>query len=125
MRFKRFAKGHVRGRKVGMNKAEESYATRLAGEVLAGNISAWWYEPVSLKLSEGVRYTADFMVVAADDVIELHEVKAGRLNKQTEKIVPLCEDAGRAKFKVAREMFPFRFVMAWQYKGVWYFDREE
>lgn len=104
---KRFAKGRTARRAPGtMNKTEARYAERLQIQLLAGEIAAYGFEVVTLKLADRTRYTPDFFVLAADGAIEFHEVKACRSNG-----VPLFEDDARVKIKVAAEqhwMFVFK-----------------
>lgn len=126
MRRTRFAKGFQRGRKVGKNKLEQAYDAVLAGQKLAGLIQDYWFEPCSLKLAEGTRYTPDFMVVMPDMEVRFIEVKAGMAVKKdgvaTGETKAISEDASRVKIKVAANKFPFRFVVAYHRKGEWFWD---
>lgn len=77
--------------------------TRRAAELdtlqRAGDIQAWAYEAVTLKLANGVRYTPDFLVLDASDKVRLEEVKGH------------WRDDARVKIKVAARLFPmFTFV---------------
>jgi hypothetical protein len=111
MRFTRFAKGRrsIRGDK---NKTELRYEELLALRKMAGEIQDFAYEPIRLRLAaDNAFYAPDFGVLAADDVYECHEVKAGRLNESGE-LVTLEEEAARVRRKVAAEKHPFRFVLA-------------
>jgi hypothetical protein len=119
-RFTRFAKGFQKGRKVGKNKLEQEYELILDAAVKRQEIQEFGYEWLTLKLANDTRYTPDFFVLENDDTLTCVEVKAGMLNKQTNEVVPLSEDASRIKIKVAAERFPFRFVMAFRYKGQWH-----
>lgn len=120
MRRTRFGKGFQKGRKVGMNKLEIAYAHVLEDAVRSGDVQMYAFEAMSLKLAEGTRYTPDFMVMLHDDTIEFHEVKAGRMDKSKEVVVPMSEDASKVKIKVAAEKFPFRFFLKFSHKGSWY-----
>lgn len=126
MRRTRFAKGFQVGRKVGMNKLEEAYAGLLAGRKLAGEIEDYWFESITLKLADGVRYTPDFLVMMPDGELQLHEVKAGMAVKKdgvaTGETKAMSEDASRVKIRVAAAKFPFRFILAYARKGQWFFD---
>ncbi len=111
MRFTRFAKGRksVRGEK---NKTELRYEEFLGLRKLAGEIQEFAYEPIRLRLAaDNAFYAPDFGVLAADDVYECHEVKAGRVT-DAGTLVPLEEEAARVRRKVAAEQHPFRFVLA-------------
>lgn len=119
MRRTRFAKGFHSGHKKGQNKTEASYAAYLHGLKVSGQIVNCYFESITLKLSNNVRYTPDFLVEELDGTLTCVEVKAGMKNK-TGEIVPISEDASRVKLNIAAEAFPFRFQLAYLYKGVWY-----
>ena len=79
-RYTILAKGleRKRGKK---NKTEQAYERFLALEKAAGRVKDWWFEPMSLRLSEcdegqPLRYTFDFMVLAADGTVYMDDVKA-------------------------------------------------
>ena len=85
--------------KVGaMNKTEAAYDTHLAALQHAGEILWRKFEGLKLRLADNTFYTPDFAVMAADGVIECHEVKG------------FWQDDARAKIKVAADLYPFRFV---------------
>jgi len=93
-----------------MNKTEARYAEHLQMLLLAGEIAAYGFEVVSLKLADKTRYTPDFFVLAADGAVEFHEVKGCRSDGK-----PLFEDASKIKVKVAAEvhwMFVFKGAYA-------------
>jgi hypothetical protein len=81
-----------------MNKTEKQYAGHLEQKKLAGKILWFAFEPIKLRLADNTFYTPDFAVMAADGVIELHEVKG------------FWTDDARVKIKVAADKFPFRFM---------------
>ena len=96
---------HVIGK---MNKTEEAYSQVLEARKLEGSIRDWKFEAIKLRLASLTYYSSDFLVIAGDDVVELHEVKG------------FWEDDARVKIKVAAEQFPwFRFVGVTRRKGVW------
>jgi hypothetical protein len=117
MRHTRYAKAFQRGAKKGMNSTESAYSMNLAIQLSVREIESYSYEPLTLRLADGVRYTPDFLVVK-DGIVELHEVKAGRLDKAG-KVKALTEDASRIKLKVAAKQYPFRFVLAVLSKHGW------
>lgn len=128
MRFTRFAKArpghkaHVRGE---MNKTEQRYQDHLATRKLAGEIQDYAYEPIRLRLAQdNAFYAPDFGVLCNDDVYEIHECKAGRVDKTTGKLVALEEEAARVRRKLAAELHPFRLVLAveWPKKSGGGFD---
>lgn len=84
--------------KVGaMNKTEAAYDQHLALLQHAGEILWRRFEGLKLRLADNTFYTPDFAVMAADGVIECHEVKG------------FWQDDARAKIKVAADQYPFRF----------------
>ena len=117
MRRTRYAKAHQKGAKVGMNGTESAYKLKLAVEKNKGEIESFEFEAITLKMAEGVRYTPDFMVIR-NGFIELHEVKAGRINKAG-KVKAITEDASRIKLRIAAEQYPFRFMLAVLSKQGW------
>lgn len=89
------AKGHLR--KADMNKTEIAYADHLIALEASGKILWWSYQGLRLRLGDKTSYTPDFIVLAADYILECHEVKGfWRLD-------------ARVKFKVAASLYPFRF----------------
>lgn len=80
-----------------LNRSEQSYASHLETLKQMGQVEWYAFEAVKLRLADNTFYTPDFCVMAADGVIELHEVKG------------FWEDDARVKIKVAASLFPFRF----------------
>lgn len=80
-----------------LNKSEQAYASHLETLKRAGEIVWYSFEAIKLRLADNTFYTPDFAVMAADGVIELHEVKG------------FWSDDARVKVKVAASLFPFRF----------------
>jgi len=81
-----------------MNKTEAAYDAHLALLEAAGEIQWRRFEGVKLRLADATFYTPDFAVMAADGVIEMHEVKG------------FWMDDARAKIKIAADQYPFRFI---------------
>ena len=81
-----------------MNKTETAYDSHLAALQHAGQIKWRKFEGLKLRLADNTFYTPDFAVMAADGVIECHEVKG------------FWQDDARAKIKVAADLYPFRFI---------------
>lgn len=81
-----------------LNKTEQAYAERLRALQAAGQIQWYRFEGVKLRLADKTFYTPDFAVMAADGVIEMHEVKG------------FWQDDARAKIKIAADQYPFRFI---------------
>lgn len=82
---------------LGMNGIESEYAAYLELRRAGGAIKWWKFEALVLRLADHTFYKPDFAVLAADDVIEIHETKGW-----------WREDA-KIKIKVAAKMYPFRF----------------
>ena len=99
---KRFARGRTVRRQPGtMNKTEAAFAALLDLRVKAGEIAAYWFESLTLRLAARTTYTPDFVILHNDGLIEVAEVKGG-----------FIEDDAMVKFKVAAEaFFMFQFVM--------------
>jgi hypothetical protein len=98
--------------KVGaMNKTEAAYDRGLKDALSLGTIHWYRFEGLKLRLADNTFYTPDLAVMAADGVIECHEVKG------------FWRDDARAKIKIAAEQYPFRFkavqVLAKKHGGGW------
>lgn len=81
-----------------MNKTEAAYDKHLALMQHAGEIQWRKFEGLKLRLADNTFFTPDFAVMAADGVMECHEVKG------------FWQDDARAKIKIAADMYPFRFL---------------
>jgi len=91
-----------------MNKLECDYSEHLEARRLAGEITAWKFEPFNLRLAPGASYKPDFLVVCSDGILELHETKG------------FWREAARLRIKVAAEAFPwFRFLAVQRKHGQW------
>ena len=85
----------------GMNSWESCYAREeLEPRRIVGEILWWGFEAIKLRLASATFYTPDFAVLTSQLRLEFHEVKGG-----------LIRDDAIVKFKVAAELFPFRFLM--------------
>ena len=80
-----------------MNKTEQAYADHLELQKRAGLVQWFEFEAVKLRLADNTFLTVDFAVLAADGLLEMHEVKG------------FWEDDARVKIKVAASLFPFKF----------------
>ncbi len=78
-----------------MNRLETRYAEHLEMRKRAGEIRAWEFEAVKLRLAKSTFLSIDFLVVVASGAVELHEVKGH------------WEDDARVKVKVAARSFPW------------------
>lgn len=81
-----------------MNQTEKAYAEHLSSLQHAGEILWFRFEGIKLRLADNTFFTPDFAVLAADGVMELHEVKG------------FWQDDARAKIKIAADQYPFRFI---------------
>ena len=97
----------------GMNKTETAYAAQLDFQKHRGEIEAYWYEGIKLKVNTACFYTPDFMVQASNGEIELHEVKGYRKRTNGEHGWYGMDDA-KVKVKAVAAMFPFRVVVVYQ-----------
>lgn len=94
-----------------MNGLERKYVRHLELRKVAGELSAYFWDAVSLRLADRTLYLPDFLVFDADGFLELHEVKGH------------WEDDARVKFKTAAAMYPqFKFIAITSRKGVWHFE---
>jgi hypothetical protein len=94
-----------------MNKSEAAYDGILRDALSLGDIQWYRFEGLKLRLADNTFYTPDFAVMAADGVMECHEVKG------------FWRDDARAKIKIAAEQYPFRFkavqALAKKHGGGW------
>jgi hypothetical protein len=97
--MKRFAR-YIRRERGTMNKTEEAYSRHLETLRIAGENNGFMFEAMKFRLADNTFYTPDFIVFAADGVIEAHEVKGGYIF-----------DDAMVKLKVVAELFPFRFYL--------------
>lgn len=87
-----------------MNKTERAYSDHLAARQAVGEVAWFKFEGVKLRLAELLFLTVDFAVMLADGSLQMHEVKGAK--------VVFMEDA-RAKIRMAAEIYPFVFVVAY------------
>ena len=79
---------------------ERRFAELLEFRRTAGEIKSWQYEPITLKLPGGVRYTPDFLITDLDDWLSIVEVKG------------VLKDSARIKLRQAVELYPsFRWYV--------------
>lgn len=92
------AKGRTVRRVPGqMNKTEAAYAERLRADT---SLAMFRFEPIKLRLADNTYFSPDFMVIAADGQVELHEVKVEKADGSV-----LMEDDAAVKIKVAAEIY--------------------
>lgn len=95
-----------------MNKTESAYAEHLKAAQIAGEVDAWWFEGIGLKVAPNCHYYPDFLVLLPDGKLEVHEVKARAANGSFR-----AEDDARVKLKVCAEKFPFPLIVVWPKQG--------
>lgn len=100
-----FALGRMKAGK--MNKTELQYAARLEALKQAGEIVAYWFEAVNLRIGENCFYKPDFLVMTKESVLELHEIKGW-----------MAEDA-LVKMRAIADKYPFPLKMFKLVKGSW------
>ena len=82
-----FPKGRA-GRPVrgSMNGTEARYAKHLDRRKLLGEIAWYWFEEMKFRLADKTWYCPDFMVMHADGMLELHEVKGWMMDDAAVKL---------------------------------------
>jgi len=96
MRNPSFALGRLKQGE--MNLTEAQYDLLLDARRHHGEVLWYKFEGLKLRLADNTFYTPDFAVMAADGVIECHEVKGH------------WQEDARVKIKVAASLYPFRFI---------------
>jgi hypothetical protein len=107
---RRFA-ARIKPRQPGrMNKLEAAYADHLARKLRKGEVLEYKFESLKFRLADKTYYTPDFLVIMADGIVEIHEVKG------------FWMDDARVKIKVAAEQFPFVFRAVKRFRGGWDYE---
>jgi len=121
MKFNRHAK-YQRRAKGERNKTEAAYETHLGLLHRAGEIDGFMFEGIKLKLADNTMFTPDFIVYAADGVVELHDTKGTtkklRASGECES-VPWIEEDAKIKLKLTAELFPFRVFAVFKTADGW------
>jgi hypothetical protein len=93
-----------------MNKTEAAYAQILAARKHDGTIQDWKFHAIRVRLADNTFYEPDFLVLAADGQIEIHECKGS-----------FTTQAGQTKVKLCAEVLPwFRVIkVSRQKNGEW------
>lgn len=86
-----------------MNKTEAAYAQWLEARKHEGVLVWYAFEGMKFRLADNTFYTPDFCVLMADGALEMHEVKGAK---------GIFMDDAKVKVKVAAEMYPVRFFVA-------------
>lgn len=102
------------------NKTEQAYENLLEAMRISGEVLWYKFEGMKLRLADNTFYTPDFAVMLSNGQMEMHEVKGARA---------IFADDAKVKVKVAAELYPFPFVVAFPVPksrgGGWEFDRHE
>jgi hypothetical protein len=86
----------------GMNRLESRYAAVLDARKSAGEIRNYWWDCINLRIGANCFYRTDFLVMASDCTLELHETKG------------FMRDDALVKLKIVADKFPFRvYVVRW------------
>lgn len=94
------------------SKLEAAYDQYLSALKHAGEIQAFWYHPLTLKLPGGIRYTPDFMVWPNDGKVQIHECKGSLKMKNARD--------GITRLKIAAGVFRcFDFRLVMRSRGKW------
>ncbi len=111
----RFALGRLKTGE--RNKTELAYEDFLTMLQRTGQVVWFKFEGVKLRLADNTFYTPDYAVMLANGQMEMHEVKGARA---------IFQDDAKVKVKVAAEIYPFAFVVAFPKPkskgGGWEFD---
>lgn len=95
-------KASPKSNRAGMNRTESAYADHLDVRKAAGEIKAWYFQPIKFNLAPATTYTPDFMTILADGVVEFHETKG------------FMRDDANVKIKVCANMYPFPFFLIYK-----------
>lgn len=106
------ARGRVRKRSGEMNRTEASFAERLKIEQLTGTVQWWAFESMKFRLADNTFYTPDFAVLYADGMLRLIDTKG--TTKKGGKYKPFVEEDAKIKAKLAAEIFPISFALAYR-----------
>lgn len=120
-KFNRFAK-HARRKPGEMNKTETAYDAHLSLLLRAGEIDGYKFEAIKLKLADNCFFTPDFLVMAKDGVLELHDTKGTTKKTRAsgaKEAAPWIEEDAKIKLKVVAEQFPFRVFAVFKTAEGW------
>ena len=87
-----------------MNKTEERFAQMLELERHAGKVQWWKFEGIKLMLAKNTSLTVDFAVLPDTGILTMIDVKGSKA---------MVTDDARVKMKLAAELYPFVFKLAY------------
>lgn len=102
-------KGCVQRHETGkMNQLESAYAVHLTDKQRSGEVHAFFFECMKLRLADKTWYCPDFLVLDKNGELSFHETKGFR------------RDDAMVKLKVAASQYPlFPFWLVSKMKGGW------
>jgi hypothetical protein len=106
------ARGRVRKRAGEMNRTEQSFANKLQQDEAAGIIQWYAFEAMKFRLADNTFYTPDFAVLYHDGSLWLIDTKG--TTKKDGKYKPFVEEDAKIKAKLAAEIFPISFALAYR-----------
>ncbi len=86
------------------NSTEAAYGAELETQRALGVVAWYRFEGMKLRLADNTFLTVDFAVMRSDGHLEMHDVKGSRA---------IYTDDAKVKMKVAAEMYPFAFFVAY------------
>ncbi|WP_024709842.1 hypothetical protein [Martelella sp. AD-3] len=93
-----------------MNKTEARFASHLDALMTSGDLLCWRFEAIKLMLAKNTTITVDFATLPASGLLTMIDVKGSKA---------IYTDDARAKMKIAADIFPFVFQVAYpKEKGV-------
>jgi hypothetical protein len=96
-----------------MNKGESLYAAHLEAQRVAGRLSGWWYELLTIRMADNTHYRPDFLVMRDDGSLELHEVKGRKNGKDGKPDTFWAEEDAWLKCKLVAEHCPIPLSVVW------------
>lgn len=76
-----------------MNKTEAAYAELLEEQKRMGMVLWWKFHPLRVRLADNAFYEVDFLVMAGDGGLEIHETKGGYVTDKGQLKIRLCAEA--------------------------------
>lgn len=97
-----------------MNRGETLYAQHLDLRIKIGEIKRYWFEGINLRMAKRTWLKPDFLILMADNSLQLHDVKGAKKKRNGQHGYWIEEDAN-VKIKTCAEMYRGLFV----FKIVW------
>ncbi|TPW31824.1 DUF1064 domain-containing protein [Martelella alba] len=87
-----------------MNRTEARFASHLDALMTTGDLLWWRFEAIKLTLAKNTTITVDFATLPASGLLTMIDVKGSKA---------IYTDDARAKMKIAADIFPFVFQVAY------------